>query len=707
MDPQAQNGTPQPPPPPPPEFVPMNQDTSQAGNAPPPPPGFVPLNAGGSVAQPAETPRTETLTLQSNAMGKTPVTYTVPSDLTSNPPDPKTGQGEGTYKFWNAHGMPIMVPYSKALALLGHPEGALGSGQSEVDRFHQAYSDLKAQGFTLDDADVPRLYSDYAEDPRLKDVRAQNFYKSIPAIGYLRGAARTVAGGIHATGNQAPHGLDVLAKTPNNPDPYIGAMQTVTEAAENVNEFMAGDELLSGMTKILGPGVKLAEAGKVEQEIQKGSALGKLALTALRQGAVAGGQTYAKTGGDAGAAATAAEQTALLSGGLSTLRAGGAAIKTARAGTAEADTAAAAAREQTATESAAAANRATEEARAADSSAYSDVARGAAKPHMEAINAARGNAQPMLALGAKAVDIDHVLNTTHDFTGAADRLTEVNNEAYDALDKATDNRFRDLNKEVAKAQKAAWKGGNDEKGAYIEKLNEMEDLLNGHMGEAGMEELPAVKASWKQSYILRDIGNTLDRNLRGLPGASDVSNAQRGINGKGLHNDLLRLVKDYTRPKLEQVLGPGRLDTLEQIAEKNMTDKQRQVFNGGVRTVAQELERMEQTAPNAKPPAQGMTGLGKRAGAAAIGGLAAHAAGMTPYWGMAAGEAGYEATHAVLNAIKANPKIAQNFMFALESGATAKHFGPFIAEMIQKNQTEASRERQAEEAPKEEGGSEQ
>jgi len=396
-----------------------------------------------------------------------------------------------------------------------------------------------------------------------------------------------------------------------------------------------------------------------------------------------------------------------LSGGLSTLRAGGAAIKTARAGTAEADTAAAAAREQTATESAAAANRATEEARAADSSAYSDVARGAAKPHMEAINAARGNAQPMLALGAKAVDIDHVLNTTHDFTGAADRLTEVNNEAYDALDKATDNRFRDLNKEVAKAQKAAWKGGNDEKGAYIEKLNEMEDLLNGHMGEAGMEELPAVKASWKQSYILRDIGNTLDRNLRGLPGASDVSNAQRGINGKGLHNDLLRLVKDYTRPKLEQVLGPGRLDTLEQIAEKNMTDKQRQVFNGGVRTVAQELERMEQTAPNAKPPAQGMTGLGKRAGAAAIGGLAAHAAGMTPYWGMAAGEAGYEATHAVLNAIKANPKIAQNFMFALESGATAKHFGPFIAEMIQKNQTEASRERQAEEAPKEEGGSEQ
>jgi hypothetical protein len=58
-----------------------------------------------------------------------------------------------------------------------------------------------------------------------------------------------------------------------------------------------------------------------------------------------------------------------------------------------------------------------------------------------------------------------------------------------------------------------------------------------------------------------------------------------------------------------------------------------------------------------------------------------------------------EAYTTVMNALKANPKIGQNFMFALESGATAKRYGPFIAEMIQKNQTDASRERQAEEAP--------
>jgi hypothetical protein len=80
----------------------------------------------------------------------------------------------------------------------------------------------------------------------------------------------------------------------------------------------------------------------------------------------------------------------------------------------------------------------------------------------------------------------------------------------------------------------------------------------------------------------------------------------------------------------------------------------------------------------------------------AVGGAVGHYA-----EGAAAGTAtagGIEGYNAVMNALKTNPKVAQNFLFALESGATAKRFGPFIAEMIQKNQTDASRERQAEEA---------
>ena len=83
--------------------------------------------------------------------------------------------------------------------------------------------------------------------------------------------------------------------------------------------------------------------------------------------------------------------------------------------------------------------------------------------------------------------------------------------------------------------------------------------------------------------------------------------------------------------------------------------------------------------------------------AGGVGAAAAHAVGVHPLYGMAAGEVGYAAYVKTLNAIKMNPQIGKNFMFALESGATAAKYGPFVATMIQQQQTQASRERMANE----------
>jgi hypothetical protein len=90
----------------------------------------------------------------------------------------------------------------------------------------------------------------------------------------------------------------------------------------------------------------------------------------------------------------------------------------------------------------------------------------------------------------------------------------------------------------------------------------------------------------------------------------------------------------------------------------------------------------------------------KRGIAATLGGTAAHMAGMSPFYGMVTAETAYETTRFVMNAIKTNPKIAQNFMFALQSGATAERYGPFIATMIQKLNTDSSLERQRQEQEK-------
>ncbi|MGA2277315.1 MAG: hypothetical protein ABSG00_06910 [Terracidiphilus sp.] len=616
----------------------MNQDTSQAGNAPPPPPGFVPINASGSGAQPAQT---------------------------AQPANPANPNNEGLYAMHSPDGRAVQIPYSKV---------------------HTSIQN----GYLFGDKGTLQKYArDHAADP-LSEGRVEQYLDQHPwvaapvnaLVGVGTGVDKTVTGLDRTPRTRFETELQLAAAKPTK-----GAVQGVGEASENVAEYFTGEELLS----LLGKGAEgLALAEKLKNMTGLAQMLGKYPMlakvlkigsTVVKQGTIAGAQTYAKTGGDAGAAATAAGETGLLSGGLSTLGAGGAAIKTARAGVPE--------------------------AAAAGSADYAAEARGAAEPHLnrvsDAIENTRGGAAnpgtdlvPRDALAtvgektaevkAPVLDVNKVLDQIHDFTGAADKLAEVNDAGYSALDKITGGKFRALNTEVAAAQKASYKGVEGADALYKNKLAEMDDLIESTKGKVTPETVQALKSSWRQTYQLRDFGNIWDRNLNGVPGSSNVSAEQRGIDGKGLMRGLQQAVRNYGRPSIEQSLGPGRLDNLENIARMNQTNPQRAVFNKGVWEVVRHLHYGAMLG--------GMTGgiAGNwEAGAAAGTGIAG----------------GKEAYTTVMNALKANPKIAQNFMFALESGATAKRYGPFIAEMIQKNQTDASREQQAEEAPKEEGGSEQ
>src|ERR1700677_3569677 len=69
--------------------------------------------------------------------------------------DVSNPKGEGTYHFQGPDGKEVEIPYSKALELLGHPEGALGSGQAEVDRFRDSVIDLQKKGYTIAQEDIP------------------------------------------------------------------------------------------------------------------------------------------------------------------------------------------------------------------------------------------------------------------------------------------------------------------------------------------------------------------------------------------------------------------------------------------------------------------------------------------------------------------------------------------------------------------------
>jgi len=58
------------------------------------------------------------------------------------------------------------------------------------------------------------------------------------------------------------------------------------------------------------------------------------------------------------------------------------------------------------------------------------------------------------------------------------------------------------------------------------------------------------------------------------------------------------------------------------------------------------------------------------------------------------------ATSKVFKAMMNDPKIAHNLLFAAESGARPEFYGPMIASMIVKNQTEAADQERAEQIQK-------
>lgn len=464
-------------------------------------------------------------------------------------------------------------------------------------------------------------------------------------------------------------------------------------------EWFGGGELLKLASapakagEAMNAAAHLQQAQKIAEVLKANPKLAGLltvGLKASKDALAAAGLNYAHTG-DPSAALQAGAITGGVTGVLSGIGAG--AHKTVDAITAANP------------EAKAAAETAAEQAKsAAGAGSYAEQARGSIRPTLENLNAV-GDQRPLrevmteepgheemdvqhypdrpstvtrryvdsrsvpsgtferVGVAPPPVDVDDILNRTHDFTGAADRLAEIGNKGYDRIDEATGGRFRQLNTQLAAAQKAAWGGGPEEKATYAALQNEVENVMNEASSKIAPNELQPLKDTWRKSYVLRDIANITDRSLNGVPGASQVSQAQRGIDGNSLMKNLGTAVRKYGRGYVEDAVGPGRLEMLEEIARQNQTVAKRKAFNQAVGHIS-----------NFSLPA--------------LGALGGHWAGIGSLAGAGVGEAANLTYPRVFRAIQANPKIAHQVIFAIESGARPQFYGPAIAQMIQKSQTE-------------------
>lgn len=455
-----------------------------------------------------------------------------------------------------------------------------------------------------------------------------------------------------------------------------GAWQHLGGFGENIAELMSPEALASlGKTaevakagEVGGKAQQLADASKVAALLKKYprvASLVGLGLSAARAGTETGVQTFVKSGGNADEAIRAGEL------GAGTGAALGALAKTAGP---------LARRIIPATRSIEGVDIPVERIQspnvtpqaAKGAEAYTATARAAVRPSLESI-------------GLSPDEVEKVLSGNHDFTGLTDRLQERNGAAYDTLDKATGGRFRTVNGELQEAKDKAF--SNDDMtittpegmkkklsgdAAYKYKQEEMDALLDAHTGgEVTPEMVGAVKGSFHQGYVLGDVGRVLDRSLDGLPGRSNVSQEQRGINGNELEKGIQQVVERHGYDTVVKALGPGRLENLQAIAAATRTNAQRATFNRAIHHVAGFLG----------------ASLGAGAGAAASGGnhyAATAGAGM----GYAAGLAAKDTVATVLNAVRLNPRVGRSLLFMLDKGSDPKVYGPLIGSMI--TQSEAS-----------------
>lgn len=246
---------------------------------------------------------------------------------------------------------------------------------------------------------------------------------------------------------------------------------------------------------------------------------------------------------------------------------------------------------------------------------YATAARGAIEPHLRALEETGGERPITMAQpgGAPAVvsgkvpaivnfNTNEVLSRVGDYSGTRTELQNALNQTSDAMDAATDGRYRELNGEVSRAQTKMYNSNNapEDVQAYREKLAEMDDLLerNSHRMRPGLADV--VRKGWRQYYVLGDVANGLDKSVEGIPGDTSVSQTQRGINGKTLTKELKNAVLKHTRPVVAETLGgEDHLRSLEEMAQQTSTNAGRQAVNKVIVDVSKYLEPVE--APNLPP----------------------------------------------------------------------------------------------------------
>ena len=202
-------------------------------------------------------------------------------------------------------------------------------------------------------------------------------------------------------------------------------------------------------------------------------------------------------------------------------------------------------------------------------------------------------------------------------------------------------------------------------------------LLSKVPNAANLKEFSGMNDAYRNALGLQKISKAIDGSFHGSTSTAQRAFEYQGFDGKQLQSNMDKLIRTMGRNRVERLMGRANLDTVLQVAQLNTTNAARAKFGLAVKPVVQSL-------------------LSMHVGPLAAGAFAGHMVGVPYDVGAGAGWTAAYATRKVMDAVLTNPKVAQNLIFAIHSGANPENYGPMLATMIQQHETEAARQRQAE-----------
>jgi hypothetical protein len=499
--------------------------------------------------------------------------------------------------------------------------------------------------------------------------------------GVTHGLAQTAAG---------------IGKIANKLDPSIPQSQTLQNAAaqpdenivqsggnfmESAMEFFLGDEALKGLSLA----DKLKKVVPSLKAVENSPRLAAALESAMRTGAVSGGQTAAKTGGDIPQTMEATAAGAA-TGGLLTAGAGAASDAIAHASPVEGEVAG----QKILTPRPAAVPPETQAQQTAAKNVISQTAKDAAgenvglvndRPTMEMRPGVQGEPTGhMTTPKAPIVDVPSAVAQVNSFGDAADEVEKAAKRSYDIIDATTNGKFSEVRDDFNQARKDVYNAGSvGERDAAQVRLENatarMRQIFDDTDGQVSAKDWQNANTAWNNSKTLKQVHDAVESTFDTDAGFSQRSGTYRGFNGNMLRQRLNRLTQTIGEPELNRVIGRDNMDNLRKVAELTRTNADRAKFGAAVQQVG------------------GWLAL-HHTGAAGIGGLVGHMTGVGYLPGAIGGEAAYMAARKVMQAVATNPRVGQQLTFAVESGARPEYFAPLIGKMIRDAQEQQPEEAQ-------------